>query len=213
MTDVRCVICGHSDGDLKALTKRGLSNILNSSLQRKDGKHHNINVDNFAQYYVHNSCRAVYTDKRKIKKHIHVSSGEKTDCLITSSTMNNPIWNVDSSITDAVVSTFDFESRCFICGHDLGGYHETSAVSRAETQGKLVEVCDKSLDKQAASVKSRIDGVDLLAVGARYHRKCYKTFIKNTSQEQKQWKLRPVEDGEDDCGPVANSNSDATIDV
>jgi hypothetical protein len=213
MTDVRCVICGHSDGDLKALTKRGLSNILNSSLQRKDGKHHNINVDNFTEYYVHNSCRAVYTDKRKIKKHIHVSSGEKTDCLITSSTMNNPIWNVDSSITDAVVSTFDFESRCFICGHDLGRYHETSAVSRAETQGKLLEVCDKSSDKQAASVKSRIDGVDLLAVGARYHRKCYKTFTKNTSQVQKQWKRRPMEDREDDCGPVANSNSDATTDV
>lgn len=172
--NVICAICRKTlVSDLPVVTvQRGLTKIIESSLERGDGL--NIKLEGKTSICVHVICRQNYTRPTTIK---------------ASTASGKPSTSADSTLLPTLRSTeckFYFKTCCFLCGKDAIRQTKLSSerrrsvhnVSTLETKQSILTQCGVRKDDWAESVKARILNVnDLIAPEAIYHGDCYKAFF------------------------------------
>ncbi|KAK3931380.1 Glucans biosynthesis protein D [Frankliniella fusca] len=118
---------------------------------------------------VHEACRKKFTRVSAAPKRARSAPGAATPLSSTASGLRSAVQN------------FDHRQNCLICGTAIvwAATNTVSTVTQASSKVRFLNACDQRGDTWASVVRSRILGAhDLVAVGARYHRKCYSDFLK-----------------------------------
>ncbi|KAK3918563.1 Phenylalanine--tRNA ligase alpha subunit, partial [Frankliniella fusca] len=118
---------------------------------------------------VHEACRKKFTRVSAAPKRARSAPGAATPLSSTASGLRSAVQN------------FDHRQNCLTCGTAIvwAATNTVSTVTQASSKVRFLNACDQRGDTWASVVRSRILGAhDLVAVGARYHRKCYSDFLK-----------------------------------
>jgi len=151
--------------------------------------------------YIHNSCRASYTLARNMKQ--CVAKAEQVDLGVTTnivpvtidgqnadqSVQGECVAGVASQLTETVVQSelahgtrrelFDFMTCCLFCGSDIQyRHHLVSTVRSSQTKETLMQFAGNSTDELRNTIAARIRFIDLVEVGAKYHKTCFTSFTK-----------------------------------
>ena len=192
-----CIFCNCCDGKLTALTKKGAQTIINASKSRQDNLHQRFVVEESVQHYVHEKCRKLYTNARNIRKCMSAINPHDTSNIVDDIICTAPDSVVATQIpqsactsassasiactsTSVVLDTpaADYKSCCLLCSKTVtrNKRQDVVVVKQRSTQQTLSNMVHNSdVDEH---MRNRISGVDLLAVSARYHKKCYAAFPK-----------------------------------
>lgn len=185
MDDEKCSIC---DQDLEPNCKRRvisgdkLKSFFEAATARQDRK---ANIfKNATIITVHASCAKSYTSISHITAHLKRS--ELQGASTSSCTPSD-----DRLLRSG--GNFNFSELCFFCEEDASDYFikkqikkpkvlrvEVTVVSKKdELRSNIISYKDYAFDQYALQIIDRISRVDNLhAVKARYHRDCYKKFLK-----------------------------------
>lgn len=200
--DTDCIFCGNNlEGDT-VLVEKGLESIIQASLTVKDGLHEKLKGK--TKIIVHRSCRQKYTRPSSIKAAIR----QKESCEIGQST---------STVLRSSEGKFDYKTDCFICGKpasvDIKAPHDrrkpVHLVSTLEIREKFLAKCEERDDDWGETVKCRLlNVIDLVAPEARYHKYCYRDFLKDTPCKERvgRPKSNVAEAFEKLCEHVENSD-------
>jgi len=192
-----CIFCNCCDGKLTALAKKGAQTIVNASKSRQDNLHQRFVVEESVQHYVHVKCRKLYTNARNIRKCMSAINPHDTSNIVDDIICTAPDSVVATQIpqsactsassasiactsTSVVLDTpaADYKSCCLLCSKTVtrNKRQDVVVVKQRSTQQTLSNMVHNSdVDEH---MRNRISGVDLLAVSARYHKKCYAVFPK-----------------------------------
>ena len=162
-------ICGgHSDSHVQFL-KMGIDTINRASKNRGDTLVANVGD------YVHTLCRKEYI-------HVWYISNEANKEHVPT-----------PSRTRSSTPTFEFKTKCFLCGCGVTAREENFKQS-SEVLSKNTEIDDsikeasrnRSYDDWSLTVLGRLEGIsDLHAAEAIYHHACYSNFKTNKNLPQK----------------------------
>lgn len=172
-----CFICDKSllKGDICEVKEKGLNTLRSFSVKRRDGK--DTLLKGVKCISVHQACRKVYTKDRS------------AEALLKSSQKL-----AEASCSKRNIVGFDFKKKCIFCAEDAAEEFlkkeskklvgKRDIVQRVETmtmKDTVVAYAEKRKDDWGKQVVLRIDVFDLVAVEARYHRSCMKSFYKTQS--------------------------------
>ena len=65
-SEMGCIFCRTSVGELQMLTKKGLEWIYRASIARRDGLNEKLSLHRLSEYRIHSGCIRAYIDKRNI---------------------------------------------------------------------------------------------------------------------------------------------------
>ena len=188
--------CGNSDKKLVCGGKNRIETIINSSIQRHDLYHIDLQsmLDNNPNVTIHfhNACVTTYNSK------IHMNRYQKKNSSLDTSSQQTPPKQLRCHYS------FNFREHCLICG-DLcleksaknpGRHKKVVRCRTVHIKDNLIKVCEQRGDSHAVEVSSRITCAitDLHAADARYHQTCFTTFVSSrniaaavasTSKQQK----------------------------
>ena len=188
--------CGNSDKKLVCGGKNRIETIINSSIQRHDLYHIDLQsmLDNNPNVTIHfhNACVTTYNSK------IHMKRYQKKNSSLDTSSQQTPPKQLRCHYS------FNFREHCLICG-DLcleksaknpGRHKKVVRCRTVHIKDNLIKVCEQRGDSHAVEVSSRITCAitDLHAADARYHQTCFTTFVSSrniaaavasTSKQQK----------------------------
>lgn len=170
-----CFICELSLNQGKTVNvSKGITNLINASLKRKDGKH--AGLENIQTIKVHTICRREYTRDRKIQKYLDDTETQSASSDVQLRSSNK----------------FDFKKNCLLCSLKC----DLTAERRKRVEHKrkihviqsmamkttLLEKAAARNDSWGLEVITRIQGVIcLVAEEARYHEDCFARFSSNVS--------------------------------
>lgn len=189
-SNTMCIFCGNKLEDDSVLVKKSLESIIQASLQIKDGLHERLGWT--TALIVHRVCRLKYTRPSTIKA---ATKQRETDQTAPST----------SATLRALEEKFDFKKDCFICGKPAvvdskRPYYRRKPVhlvSALEIKENVIEKCNERNDSWGEKVKLRLLSFsDLVAPEARYHKYCYRYFLKtkNTVGKPKSEKGKAFEE-------------------
>lgn len=177
MADSKCFICDDflSIKESVVIKERGLKTLINSSKQRKDGKHNSLEGRWFVT--VHSNCR---------KSYVKESSTTSIATSTTTTTQNT---------RRSEVPVFDYKNKCLLCEGDASGEFLRNQIKKpvqkrdrvhcVETlvfKESLLRTARNRNDKWGSDVIFRVYNVsDLVAAEGRYHGACGKQFFKRIS--------------------------------
>lgn len=191
-----CFICNEvitSDASASIVT-RGLDTLRSVSLKRCDDKHKLLS--NVTSVKVHKICRQQYTLVR----------GQEFRYKNLEETKRCPGSPIKSKVRK-IYTEFDFTKNCFICGCEANLQKEIkksvkyrskiSHVTDLSFQKNLEDIIKKTNDNVAKDIRKRISCVDLFAVNAKYHSRCYQNKCLNvfmTDSAPSTSRGRPMDD-------------------
>lgn len=168
----RCVICDNSlsSGETVYVVK-GLTNLLDVSKRREDGKHthfENVGIE------LHKVCRREYIKERNIAQYI---KEKKTKVKPVSQVLRSQ-------------EIFDFKTNCLLCGgkcdvglekkKPLNKRRKVFEIRSLSVRGTLLQKAALRNDAWGQQVASRIErSICLVAEEGRYHQDCYSKFSSN----------------------------------
>lgn len=167
---MQCIICqGDKPENFVNAGELGIKRIRRAAKQGTDSVSQRLVADfeNLVQEYVlyHKSCYSTYTSE------IEVAESCSHDIF-----MSGPETRL--STDHAAQCNFDF---CIFCQQEKK--HNTKQTSTIETQGGALSISNIAkanlYQDEYRKVYLRINGVDLVAEGAKYHQRCRSKFVKS----------------------------------
>lgn len=176
-----CPLCDLplSDRETRIIKEISLKNCVKASLQRKDNKH--TLLRKYKSLEVHEVCSKNYVSQRKIEFFLRKKEGGN---------------NSDNVRTRSTQLDFDWENLCFICSEDASDEFikkekkksenkrvAVSIVNSNDCRNTLLTHTEKSSTLMSIALRTRLLSIEnVVAVGARYHHKCYKIVSKTTAR-------------------------------
>lgn len=170
-----CFVCDEKvtalSADVSKVGEKGIASLKRASLERGDGKSHQI--ANASSLLVHTLCRKNYTRTQSI------SALKKQEA----STSTQP----ETLVLRSALPKFDFHKNCLICGEFIQNETKKSKDKRRKVHPVRTldfhKVCTHAAtvrkDSWGEEVILRLAGVnDLVAEGGVYHNDCRLKFIK-----------------------------------
>ena len=176
-TTYTCLFACDKEGPLLTGSTARLEKIIQSSKQRNDTLHHQLqdSQEKNPQLTIkfHKNCVSTYTSKCHIQRHLKRNGGHLSS-------------NIQPTKRRSCLPAFDFKKFCFICGDECipkdpknpKRWRRLVQCQTIEIKEKILEVCKLRNDNLAAQVQVRILGAisDLHAADAQYHHDCYTSF-------------------------------------
>ena len=132
-----CLFCQQVDNDLKPLTIKGLSTIIQASKDRRDNRFVSLRLEDVQTFRIHQRCRSTYTDRRNIVRHCE-SSSVIALCDFTAVTPDN----LSITSNSCVVTPHDCSTATTTAKNVPIG---TAAVSQAAMSCLFCHQCDENL--------------------------------------------------------------------
>ncbi|KAI4476269.1 hypothetical protein M0804_013723 [Polistes exclamans] len=173
-----CTICDealdYATSQVATIRRKGLQSLIAKSKLLNDGKWEFWNID--TPLLVHNTCRMWYTTA-SIKS--VAKRAAKLKSLSTSST-ETPSTSAKLSKSEPMETEFNFRDLCLICAQSwIKRRKPGSVIQNDYMKERFLNMAEKRNDEWGIDVQNRLKHVDsVVALGARYHKKCYKTFSK-----------------------------------
>ena len=156
-----CPLCNNfisSQEESSCLTEKGIESLKSANDARQDEP-----ISFKVGQRIHKTCRIQYCHKREIRKYIEgkVDHYEKKTIEVKNLRSTN--------------LSFSFASDCFLCGSQISCDGEkVHTVQSLDFKDTLLSYCKARNDSWSMSVEHRLLSViDLPAVNARYHGRCY----------------------------------------
>ncbi|XP_075991753.1 uncharacterized protein LOC142987087 [Anticarsia gemmatalis] len=172
-----CPICQSSLDVGKATPVRdgGLKTLIKFSELRRDGL---FNANTISNFLVHVKCRSRYTRRNYYGEYMPLNFS------------NTP--SMTSAEIDDVnrAREFPFAEKCFICAQDINRARSKKELTLKITSASTKDAFMKDLAEDRSTpirklIWKRIKDVDLVNVGAQYHRSCYVKNIHKKSLKMK----------------------------
>lgn len=173
-----CAICGVEieEGE-QVIVERGVQTLIQTSKDRRDEKH--IVFELLGKVPLHKSCRKNYTRRSSI-----ISANKEN--IRPSSPQSNTLLRSEAK-------RFNFRSDCLFCGKTASVPDsklpknrrlDVCNVATLEFHAKVLSVCKQRSDEWGNDVYLRIaNTIDLVAEKCRYHKDCYKRFMRIGKKE------------------------------
>lgn len=174
--EANCLICGEllSTKRTCIIQHNGLKSLISASLRRQDEKH--IKFRLFKSLEIHDSCSKTYASEKAL------------------SVIDKKNQNSERRTRRSGILGFEYGQLCLICAEDaseefIEKQNRKNAVKRDvvciiddnKIRNNLLKHCETNISEMSIEVYNRLSAVDnLVAVGARYHRRCYKVISKKT---------------------------------
>ncbi|CAH2099517.1 unnamed protein product [Euphydryas editha] len=188
-TTVLCTVCDkplQNGNSIRTVHTKGLTTFIKNSKAREDNKWKLW--DGKLSYEFHESCVKAYSRSRlafRPRKNPKLKQSPELDVPpFSSSTLSASFSDIDPMIL--AHSDFDFKNLCLFCGKNWDRAHKVGHVIRnGYLRDRILEIADRNNTDIALILKQRLRGADLVAVEARYHKKCYDSFINPPTAAQK----------------------------
>lgn len=175
---MKCAICEvEIENREQVVVERGLQNLMQASKDRGDEKHTIFEV--LGKVPLHKTCRKNYTRKSSI------ASANKEN--------TRPRSPQASAVLRSEAKGFNFHSDCVFCGETASVPDsklpknrrlDVCNVATVEFRAKVLSICKQRSDEWGNEVDLRIaNTIDLVAKQCRYHKDCYKRFMRIAKKE------------------------------
>lgn len=146
-----CFICeGQLDdgSETKKVKSKGIKTLIAKSKQKQDNKWKNL--ESLTELIVHESCRMSYFLAKKTVL----------------------------PVADKPMASFNFGSNCFLCALpcDLSVKKLLRIVATEQLQHRIECCIEERGDEWSKVIRERIQSINLLRIGAKYHKSCYNQF-------------------------------------
>lgn len=189
-TTVSCTICGqllHNETPIRTVQAKGLANLINNSKIRLDDKWKLW--DGKVSYDFHENCVKSYSrlrssdiprKKPKLEKprELNLPPSSSSSTIQVPVTIPVPVSSSGINSTKSSSLNFDYKNLCIFCGKNWDKHHKIGhVIKNSYFSHRILEIADRDYDDTTFLLKERLRATDLVAVEARYHKKCYDSFM------------------------------------
>lgn len=176
---VNCILCEKllSTRPTCIIKEKSIKNCILASFRRQDKKH--VELKKFKSLEVHEYCSKNYVSEKKIESYLkNQKSTEITGKTRRSNQLDFPFLNLCLICEeDASEEFIDLQKRKSTDKRDI-----VVIINNDKMKETLLSHCNESCTERSIKIYNRLLSVhDLTAVGARYHKRCFKVFCKKGS--------------------------------